>query len=103
MKMVTAENKQKLVVGRNEWLQTGLNAGWIRTAADGLQIKTVFHNQNGFVTDFGESLPLRDTSTNEVVMDVPRYGVWQHDPRKGKPQVTFTTNDLEEAKRVLGA
>ena len=66
---------------------------------DQSRVALVYQNHNGFVTDFGKDLTLTGSQTGDII--VPRYGVWRHDPAKGKPQVVFTTSDLEEAKSKL--
>lgn len=57
-----------------------------------MTLTVTYQGHNGFVTDFGEELISDDKS-----LVIPRYGVWK--PRYGKPQVVFTTNDLDAARR----
>lgn len=65
-------------------------------------LNVVFQNDEGFVTDLGQENKLDDGSGGGMV--IPRYGVWQSKPgvKGGRPQVTLTTADLDEAKRHLG-
>jgi len=65
-------------------------------------LNVVFQNNQGFVTDFGA--PQQMTSGGQPAGEIPRYGVWQSQPgvKGGRPQVTNTTNDLDEAKGFLG-
>lgn len=66
-----------------------------------MEIKVVFTNKNGFITDFGKPLVLTATerSKNTQLCEVPRYGVWMAE--RGKSQVVFTTNDIDEARAKL--
>ena len=48
--------------------------------------------QGEYITDFGESMEVK--RDGEVVLTVPRYGVWVHDHAKGKPQVAECSDDL---------
>jgi hypothetical protein len=65
-------------------------------------LDVVFRNEQGFVTDFGA----RQEFVTEAGMKggIPRYGVWQSDRsvKGGRPQVTFTSDDLGECKKQLG-
>jgi hypothetical protein len=57
----------------------------------------VFQNEVGFITDLGETIYAEGGATKLL----PRYGVWKRHTSKGKPQVIFTTNNLDEAKAAL--
>ncbi len=62
-------------------------------------------NLNGeprYITDFGDSHDVTDIKTREVVMKLPRYGVWGYDPAKKKDQVIETGDDLEKLKSEYG-
>lgn len=58
------------------------------------ELLIVFRCADGFITDLGTRVICADFT-------IPRYGVWQYDSAKRKPQVTFTSNDLEECKSKL--
>lgn len=49
-----------------------------------------------FITDKGKELKCRDTKTGKVTMTIPRYAVWKHCERKGKPQIVECSNDLQK-------
>jgi hypothetical protein len=65
-------------------------------------LDVVFRNERGFVTDFGARQEM--ISLEGSVGSLPRYGVWQANPgvKGGYPQVTKTTDDLDEVKEFLG-
>lgn len=73
----------------------------ITASAKMASVTTVFNNENGFVTDFGE--PIKFTGGGEELI-LPRYGIWQSQQgvKGGKPQVVKVTDNLEEAKTFLG-
>lgn len=55
-----------------------------------------------FITDFGDGDRSITNEAGEVVMTLPRYGVWADDSNKGKMQVVDTSDDLAELMRKYG-
>ena len=54
-----------------------------------------------FITDAGTDLDMHDQHGKKVGR-LPRYGVWKHDPAKGKHQVVETGDDLEALAKKHG-
>jgi hypothetical protein len=67
-----------------------------------MSIEIVFANEKGFITDMTGAENTAGGQIAELLhLHLPRYGVWQHDPRKGCAQVTFVSDDLEACKEKL--
>jgi hypothetical protein len=66
---------------------------------DQVSLSVVCRSCQGYITDFGQPLRLRDAQTGEDQGSIPRYGVWKKEGHK--MQVVHTTNDLDDAKRTL--
>ncbi len=94
----TVKHDRDLNDDDRKWLaQMKIKGSWKTAALD-----VVFRNERGFVTDFGARQEM--VSGEGISGSIPRYGVWEGKKgiKGGRPQVTFTSDDLEECKGNLG-